>query len=486
MSSELASSPAQALASRPLDAVDRAAEGDLWQPVTVDRALLRKYDRPGPRYTSYPTAPQFQTFGAGEYVRMLQRSAASDRSLSLYVHLPFCRQLCWYCGCNMMVARNPERGTDYLRYVEREMASVAAWVGAERRRVVQVHWGGGTPTFLLPADLRSLMRMIREHFALDREAEIGVEIDPRTCTEEHLDAMVEGGVNRLSIGVQDLDPQVQEAIHRVQPAELSWQVIEGARRRGIHSINVDLMYGLPHQNVESYRETLRETIRMRPDRFAAFNFAYLPQMIKHQRVIDRDTLPTPEVKLALLELIIDELTAAGYVFIGMDHFALPEDPLAQALRHRTMTRNFQGYSTWAETDVLAFGASSISQTEHGFAQNLKGVGEYQEAIERSGLAVFRGLEVTAEDRLRRDVIMSIMCHFRLEKAEIEQRHGIVFDEHFAEEIADLAPLVADGLLEVGDDRIEITRAGRLLVRNVAMTFDAYLRAGSTHAYSRTV
>jgi oxygen-independent coproporphyrinogen-3 oxidase len=462
---------------------------DLWQPVEFDRELIKKYDRPGPRYTSYPTAPHFSDdFGPEDYAALLRESRAEMRPLSLYVHVPFCRTRCFFCGCNVTIARDPERASRYLPLLDREMDRVAELVDAPRRRATQIHWGGGTPTFVSPDEVRELMASIRRRFPLAEGCEIGVEVDPRRTSDEHLDALAESGVNRLSLGLQDLDPQVQEAVNRVQPAELTWHVLEGARRRGMDSVNVDLIYGLPHQTPESFAATVEEVVRMSPDRVALFNFAYLPQTFAHQRTLDEAAMPGPEDKLTILEETSRRLTEAGWIFIGMDHFAKPTDPLARALRERTLTRNFQGYSTHGDTDLLAFGASSISHVAGGFAQNLRGVSEYSRAIVDGRLATCRGLVASREDRLRRDVIVSLMARFRLDKDDVEARWGIDFDDHFAGALEELAPLAADGLVELGARRIEITPLGRLLVRNVAMAFDAHLGTSAEAGvrYSRTV
>jgi oxygen-independent coproporphyrinogen III oxidase len=464
---------------------------DLWQPVRFDRALVRKYDRPGPRYTSYPSAPHFRDdFGPAEYGDLLAASRASGLPLSLYVHLPFCAKRCFFCGCNVTIASNPasgrERSRRYLGLLEREMAAVAARLGGEEREAVQIHWGGGTPTFLTAAELTELMGLLRRNFRVAPRAEIGVEVDPRACSEEQLDALAHAGVNRISLGVQDLDPTVQRAVNRVQPPELTWGVLTGARQRGIRSINVDLIYGLPHQTPESFAATIREVLAMAPDRLAVFNFAYLPEAFKHQRAIDPAALPDPEVKLLLLEAAIADLTAAGYILIGMDHFARPEDPLAQALRERTLSRNFQGYATGGEVDLVALGASAIGKVAGGYAQNAKTDLAYGAAIEGRGFATCRGLRLSPEDHLRRDVIHRLMCDFRLDKAEVEKRHGIDFDRHFAAELEDLEPLAEDGLVELGAESLEVTPLGRLLVRNVAMAFDGYLAEAPAVRYSRTV
>lgn len=453
----------------------------------LDRSLILRYDRPGPRYTSYPTAPHFSDdFGPEDYREMLARSAATREPLSVYVHIPFCKSRCFFCGCNVKIARDRQRGLDYLDLLDREMAHAAALSGAKRRPVVQIHWGGGTPTFLPPAGLERLAGIIRHHFRVVPECEVGVEVDPRECTEDHLGALAEAGFNRISLGVQDLDPKVQQAVNRLQPLEQTRSVVEGARKRGMGSLNIDLIYGLPHQTPESFEATLREVVALEPDRLAIFNFAYLPATIPHQRAIDEEAMPKGERKLDLLERALEVAAAAGYVFIGMDHFARPDDPLARALEDGTLGRNFQGYTTHGDVELAAFGVSAIGALGGGYAQNVKDVPSYSAALDDEGLATCRGLVLTAEDRLRRDVIMDVMSHFRLDKAEIEGRHEIDFDRHFSHELEDLRPLEADGLVELAPKEIRVTSRGRLLVRNVAMVFDAYLREGRHATYSRTV
>ncbi|HKI85200.1 MAG TPA: oxygen-independent coproporphyrinogen III oxidase, partial [Thermoanaerobaculia bacterium] len=323
-------------------------------------------------------------------------------------------------------------------------------------------------------------------FDLADDCEIGVEVDPRECTPEQLDALAASGFNRISMGVQDLSAQVQAAVNRIQPPSETLAVLEGARERGMESANVDLIYGLPFQTAESFAATLEQVIDWRPDRLAVFNFAYLPEAIPHQRTIDPKAIPDGETKLRILEETIETLTKAGYIFIGMDHFALPEDPLSQALRDRSLTRNFQGYSTRGEADLLAFGVSAISQVGGGYAQNTKAIPAYEMALGQGGLPTVRGLELTPDDELRREVIMRLMCHFLLPKSDVEKAYGIEFDAYFADELEALAPFVADDLITVGAKALEITPRGRLLVRNIAMVFDAYLKADVVERYSRTV
>jgi oxygen-independent coproporphyrinogen-3 oxidase len=457
------------------------------QSVEFRRPLIRKYDQPLPRYTSYPTAPHFQeSFGIGEYGELLDRSRESGRPLSLYVHVPFCSVRCFFCGCHTKIGRAPERAAPYLKLLDREMELTAARLGADERAVEQIHWGGGTPTFLSADELSQLMQSIRRHFQIADGCEIGVEVDPRECTAEQLDALAEAGVNRLSLGIQDLSPEVQKAINRFQTAEETWAVLEGARRRGMDSVNVDLIYGLPEQTVEGFSATLDAVIERAPDRLAVFNFAYLPQIFRHHKAIDADALPDPETKLTLLETTIERLTGAGYVFIGMDHFAKREDPLTQALFEGSLTRNFQGYSTHADADLVGFGVSSISQVADGYAQNRTAIPDYQTVIDRDQLATFRGLELDADDHLRRGVIMDLMCRLGVDKSAVEAAHAIDFDATFERELTDLAPLEADGLVQIRPDRLEVTPAGRLMIRNIAAVFDTYLRRESGVRYSRAV
>jgi oxygen-independent coproporphyrinogen-3 oxidase len=455
--------------------------------VRFDRDLVRKYDRPGPRYTSYPTAPQFRSdFGPERYAELLADSRRRPLPLSLYIHVPFCTRRCFYCGCNVVIARDRERGRRYVDLLAVEMEMAAELLGAERREVVQLHWGGGTPTFLASDDLAALMAATRSTFNLAPDCEVSVEVDPRQASPEQLAVLAAAGFNRMSLGVQDLDPRVQQAVGRVQPEELVWEVLARARALGIRGINVDLIYGLPHQTPASFAATLEKVVRMAPDRLALFNFAYLPGLFPHQKALAAEALPDAETKLAILERSVEDLTGAGYLFIGMDHFARPDDSLARALRQGSMTRNFQGYSTHAETDLVGLGVSSIGKVAGGYAQNAKELPDYRAAIENGRLATRRGLELSADDTLRRDVIMALMCQFRLAKPPIERQHAIVFDDYFADALEELRPLADDGLVELHPDRLEVTAPGRLMVRNVAMAFDAYLRADSSVRYSRTV
>lgn len=447
--------------------------------------LVRRYDQPGPRYTSYPTAPHFsQDVGAAAY---LEAAGRAEGDLSLYVHLPFCRSLCYYCACHMLVTHRPEKVAAYLDVLHREVDLVAARV-RPGQRVVQVHWGGGTPTYLAPEQIEGLMAHLRARFDVAPGAEVGLEADPRGLTPEHLAAARRAGFNRLSFGVQDLDARVQEAINRVQPFELVREAVAEARRVGFESISLDLVYGLPHQTPASFRETVEQVLRLAPDRLSLFSYAHVPWKKKHQMLIQEAWLPAPEAKLALLLGAMAQLGEAGYGYLGMDHFARPGDPLYEAAQAGTMQRNFQGYSTHAGSTLLGFGLSAISQLEGLYAQNALDLPAYEAAVRAGRPPTARGVRLTADDRLRRDVVMAIMCRFAVDAAAIERRSGVVFADYFADALAQLAPMEGDGLVEVTAAGLRVTPRGRFFVRNVAMAFDAYLKrpAAAPARYSRTV
>jgi len=460
-----------------------------WSALRFDRELVKKYDTAGPRYTSYPTAPQFsESFGPAEYERTIRETndVETPPPLSLYFHLPFCESVCYFCGCNVTFTKDRSRSDEYVELVREEMDRTLPLL-RPGRKVVQFHWGGGTPTFMPAATLERLFGWIRERFEFDDRAEIGIEVDPRETSEEHLRMLARCGFNRLSMGVQDFDPKVQEAVHRIQPESITRTTIEMARQLGFRSINVDLIYGLPHQSPSSFARSVDKLLALAPDRIACFNFAYLPDMIKHQRAIPAAAMPTPETKLDIFETAVGRLTDAGYGFVGMDHFARPEDELFRAIEDRTLYRNFQGYSTHAGCDLYAFGVSSISQVGDCYVQNQKQLETYRREVRGGGLPTWRGVRLTADDLLRRDIITKLMCHFVLVKKEIEDDHGIRFDETFGTELESLRGMATDGLLRLEPDRIVIEPTGRLFIRNVAMAFDAYLRKDSTkHRFSRTV
>ncbi|MEI8296569.1 MAG: oxygen-independent coproporphyrinogen III oxidase [Pseudomonadota bacterium] len=445
-----------------------------------DADLVRRYDGPGPRYTSYPTAVQFHTgFGIAEYEAAARASNTLDpKPLSIYVHVPFCESPCFYCGCNKVITRDHGRATPYLEHLFSEIDRQGALFDRSRA-VEQLHFGGGTPTFFTDAELESVFAKLRERFTLrdDPGREYSIEIDPRTVSVERLAVLSRLGFNRVSLGVQDFDADVQLAVNRVQSSEDTLALIAATRDPALHidSVSVDLIYGLPKQTRASFARTLDLVINARPDRIAAYSYAHLPHLFKPQRQIKAEDLISPAEKLGLLGLTVETLTNAGYVYIGMDHFALPTDELVRAQQAGTLQRNFQGYSTRAECDLIAIGVSSISKVGDTYAQNAKTLPEYYRMIEAGSLAVQRGVALEPEDRLRRDVIQQLMCATRLEFAPIEARHGIRFEEHFAAELEALAPLERDDLVAREGRSLRISERGRLLMRNVAMVFDAHLK-----------
>jgi oxygen-independent coproporphyrinogen-3 oxidase len=458
--------------------------------ISVDIEFLKKYDRAGPRYTSYPTAPYFHDgVGHDEYVSHIAADDrhVSPRELSLYFHIPFCDTLCYFCGCNRMVTRSEHKIDRYLEYLHREIDMLRPLVD-RKRRVAQMHWGGGTPTHLSPSQIRRLGSAVRDVFEFERNAEIGVEIDPRELTRDHLVALREIGFNRCSMGVQDFDNKVQESVNRVQPEPVTRRAIEWARELGFESINVDLMYGLPFQSVDTFGRTIDKIIEIDPDRLAVFNYAHLPHMMKHQRLIKQEWLPSPDEKLRLLKLSIERLTGSGYVYIGMDHFAKPGDELTVATEEGTLYRNFQGYSTHAGLNLFAFGITGIGMLSNLYVQNHKTLDDYYASLDGGRLPVKRGIALTGDDILRREVITELMCNFRLSKKRMESKYGIAFDAYFADAIEKLRPYVADGLIALGNDRLTVSNAGRLVIRNIAMCFDAYLdrKDGDSTRFSRTV
>ena len=455
--------------------------------------LLERYDRPGPRYTSYPTAVEFaESFGPDDYAARLEQAAESpDALLSLYVHLPFCEARCSFCGCHVVVARRQSVADVYLDRLIAEADLVAERLG-ERRTLAQYHWGGGTPTYYSPDDLASLHRRLLERFELHEDAEVALEVDPRVTTAEHLDVLRDLGFNRVSMGVQDLDPEVQDLIGRGQTWEQTRVLHDRARELGYESINLDLIYGLPGQSVDSFAETLERTLELRPDRLAVYSFAYVPWVKPNQKRIDPETLPDRDTKFALLALVSDGLVSAGYRPIGMDHFALPDDELAVALDNGTLSRNFMGYTTKRGTEMVALGSSGISDVAGAYAQNHKRLNSYYTSVDGGELPVERGVALSDDDRIRREVITELMCNGVVVFDRIDNRFGISFPEYFAPELEALAGpggAVEEGMAEIGSDRITATELGGVFIRNVAMVFDAYLAdkmTGSTPVFSRTV
>jgi oxygen-independent coproporphyrinogen-3 oxidase len=448
-----------------------------------DADLIRRYDVSGPRYTSYPTAPQFTTrFRESDYREVVAQAnaKAATQPLSMYVHIPFCSSPCFYCACTKIITRQMSVANRYLQYLEQEIERQGA-LFPRTRRVEQLHFGGGTPTYFSGEQLRDLIACIDRHFQLDYSdaREFSIEIDPRTVDEPALRDLSALGFNRASFGIQDFDPAVQKAVNREQPADRTLALLDAARPAGFRSISLDLIYGLPLQTVKSFERTLDLVIAARPDRIAAYSYAHLPQRFRPQRRIRMEDLPTAATKLQLLELTTSRLLEAGYVHIGMDHFAHPEDELAHALGEGRLQRNFQGYSTRAGLDLVALGISAIGKIGDNFSQNARTISAYEHAIDGGGLAIERGLRLSTEDRLRRDVIDAIMCRGRVNLAVIEERYGIDFREHFAPELQRLQPMQHDGLIEDTGGELRVTPTGRYLLRALAMPFDAYLPGAAT-------
>jgi oxygen-independent coproporphyrinogen-3 oxidase len=455
-----------------------------------DRALIEKLDGSGPRYTSYPTADRFTgAFGEVDYRRGLvqrQQIGANSKALSLYVHLPFCNTVCYYCGCNKIITKDVSKADTYLDYLGKEVEMVADGL-KNREKVAQLHLGGGTPTFLSDAQISRLMQTLRARFDLLPEGEFSIEIDPRKVGRETIFRLAELGFNRISIGVQDLELQVQQAVNRVQSREETLSVIQAARDAGFKSVSIDLIYGLPHQTQASVARTIEQVISMSPDRIALYNYAHLPTLFMPQRRINEADLPAPSVKLDILQHSVQQLTQAGYVFIGMDHFAKPEDDLSVALRHGLLQRNFQGYSTYADCDMLAFGVSAISKVGPCYSQNEKELEHYYAALDAGRLPVMRGLTLTADDLLRASIIQALMCRFSLSFEAVEQVFDINFADYFATELNDIRELHQVGLLHFDGDFLTVEPKGRFLIRNIAMIFDRHLRERRTTArYSRTI
>lgn len=455
----------------------------------IDLELIKKYDKPGPRYTSYPTAPHFnESFTHENYIDEITKTNQGNNlpDLSLYFHLPFCDTLCYFCGCNMIVTRNRDRIRNYVKYLKLEIDLIRSRLSSERK-VAQLHWGGGTPTHLNPDEITDLSSHIHTHFDFNPDAETGCEIDPRELTREHLAALKNGGFNRISMGVQDFNEKVQKAVNRIQPEDLTRQVVAWVREMGFESINLDIMYGLPFQSSDTFEKTVDKVIDINPDRIALFNFAYVPWLKKHQSLIKPDDLPTAEEKLNTLKMSIEKLTDAGYVFIGMDHFAKPEDELAVALREKKLYRNFQGYSTHAGADLYAMGATSISQFGRVYAQNYKKEKKYLAALDKNILPTARGYYLSDDDVLRRRVITKLMCDFELDFKSIENEFDIDFETYFNWGLGNLKEMIADDLVVIENRSLKVTPMGRMLIRNIAINFDGYIEREEDNArYSRTV
>jgi oxygen-independent coproporphyrinogen-3 oxidase len=458
-----------------------------------DAGLLRRYDRPGPRYTSYPTAPQFTTDFGQAQLREAALASNGDpipRRLSLYVHVPFCLSPCFYCGCNRIITRDQARADTYLARLYREIDLTAALFDRDRE-VIQLHFGGGTPNFLSPAQLREVVDTLRRqfHFSDSPDRDISIELDPRFIPPQDIAELAAIGFNRASLGVQDFDPAVQAAVNRIQSVEQTRAVIDACRGSGFHSVNVDLIYGLPKQNLPGFARTLDTVIDARPDRIAVYSYAHMPQLFKAQKQIEAADLPSPDTKLGLLQSAIEKLTAAGYVYVGMDHFALPDDDLAQAQARGGLHRNFMGYTTHADSDLIGLGVSAISHIGNSFSQNPRDLPSWQAAIDEGRLPVFRGLRLSTDDQLRADLIQCLMCQGEVPITALERRYAIDFAHYFADALERLQPLLDDGLARIEPGRIVATSQGRLLLRNIAMCFDHYLDLpgnAATPRFSRAI
>ena len=456
--------------------------------LAFDADLLRRYDRPGPRYTSYPTAPQFRAdFGEAD-LRAAAAASNGDpipRPLSLYVHVPFCHSPCFYCGCNRVITRDQARGDAYVTRLEREIALVAPLFDRDRR-AVQLHFGGGTPNFLSAAQLAEVVGAIRGQFrfADADDCDISIELDPRYCDPQDMPVLAAAGFNRASLGVQDFDPAVQRAVNRVQSVEETRAIVDACRAAGMRSVNIDLIYGLPGQSLEGFGRTLDIVTAIHPDRLAVYSYAHLPQLFKPQKQIDETLLLDGEAKLALLQLAVEKLTAAGYAYIGMDHFALPGDELAIAKSRGGLHRNFMGYTTHADSDLVGLGVSAISHVGNTFSQNPRDLPSWEAAIDAGHLPVFRGMRLDEDDELRADLIQSLMCQGEIRVKDLQDRYAIGFAEYFSQELARLQPLVEDGLVTMSPESIRATPRGQLLLRNIAMCFDRYLDQPVTDARPR--
>src|SRR5262245_20004451 len=457
--------------------------------ITAD--LLAKYDRPGPRYTSYPTAIEFnESFTPERYLQKLDEAAhRPDEPLSVYVHLPFCRERCSFCGCNVIITQKPGVADAYLDDLEREVTLVAARLG-RRTKVVQYHWGGGTPTYLDLDQMRRVWRMFADRFSFESGAEIAIEVDPRVTTRRQAELLKELGFNRISMGVQDFDAEVQEAVNRYQTFNQTRDLHLYLRELGFESINFDFIYGLPHQTPESFRKTIELALELRPDRVAVYSYAFVPWIKAHQKAIRLEDLPLRQVKMQLFGIAHELFLGAGYQQIGMDHFALPSDSLARAARERALFRNFMGYTTHPARDYIGLGVSSIGDIGGAFAQNTKKLNRYKDALDQGLPPIERGFERSRDDEIRRDVIQELMCNFHLDIPALERRYGIKFDEYFADALRELdAGPVPHGFVRRNEREIEVTEAGRLFVRNVCMAFDAYLQKNEAQKkpiFSRTV
>jgi oxygen-independent coproporphyrinogen-3 oxidase len=456
----------------------------------IDTELLRRYDRPGPRYTSYPTAPQFtDNFTGKDFLDVIQRSNEDPipHALSLYVHVPFCASPCFYCGCNRIITRDLKRGDKYLADLKKEISMLAPLFDADRE-VMQLHFGGGTPNFLSPEQIGGLVKFLQQHFhfSASSKRDISIEIDPRFVNPTEIAALAAIGFNRASLGVQDFDPDVQAAVNRIQSVEQTLAVIEACRSSGFRSVNIDLIYGLPKQSVTGFGKTLDIVIAARPDRIAVYSYAHMPQLFKPQRQLDETQLPSADVKLSLLQLAIEKLMQAGYCYIGMDHFALPEDELAIAQQHGDLHRNFMGYTTHAESDLVGFGVSSISHIGESFSQNPRDLVSWEVALESGRMPTWRGMHLNEDDVIRADLIQRWMCQGQINIQQFEHHHNICFQTYFNKDLVKLQGLVNDGLVTVSRTQLKATSRGRLLLRIIAACFDHYLSESSVATFSKAI
>ncbi|MEI7613807.1 MAG: oxygen-independent coproporphyrinogen III oxidase [Betaproteobacteria bacterium] len=455
--------------------------------VIFDPQIIRRFDINGPRYTSYPTADRFVDNFSADICKHELGHRGAQQKLSLYFHIPFCNTICYYCACNKIITKDHGRSAKYLRYLAKELALQSSYLADGDNVVEQLHWGGGTPTFLSHDEMRQLMAATRKHFRLIENGEYSIEVDPRKVDRATVELLGELGFNRMSVGIQDFDENVQQAINRIQSEQETFAVIDAARANGFKSVSVDLIYGLPRQTVSGFDRTLDRVIAASPERLSIYNYAHLPSLFKPQRRILESDMPSADSRLQILALAIRKLTDAGYVFIGMDHFAKPDDELAIAQREGRLHRNFQGYSTHSDCDMLSFGISSISKVGPSYFQNVKTLDEYYDLLDQSALPVFRGIELDADDILRRAIIQSLMCHFELSFAAVEAVHGIAFSSYFAAELEALREMVDAGLVQIDDQRIVVLPAGRMLVRAISMLFDKHLQADrESKRYSKVI
>ncbi len=456
--------------------------------IEISEALIRRFDSSGPRYTSYPTADRFKSgFTEPSYIKYLAERAAVSRNppLSVYVHLPFCESLCYFCGCNKIITQDHSRAAEYLRYLDKEIALTAQHLGPDRK-TVQLHLGGGTPTFLSAAELTQLMESLRRHFDFTPDAELGVEIDPRTVTDATLSLLAGLGFNRTSFGVQDFDPAVQAAVNRIQPLEMVEKALLASRSAGFQSVNVDLIYGLPKQSLASFNRTLDQVIRLSPDRIALYNYAHLPSRFKAQRLIVASDLPSAEDRLQIFLMSTRRLLEAGYVYIGLDHFAKPDDELNKARLDGSLHRNFQGYTTRAECDLVGLGVSAIGKVGNSYSQSVRTLNAYYQYLDQGRLPTEKGYDLTPDDVLRRQIIMTLMCSMPLDFAEINAQHGIDFVEYFASELSRLKQYEEAGLMNTSEQGIAITPKGRLFVRAIGMVFDKFMGQPTVSTYSKLI